>query len=94
VEVTRIVSIQKATAKELASNRLEKTFAICRKFMAHVLDIIQFGITTAIETHARNSSTEDVSETPIDLKRLKIVKLNVLSTTKFVSFPWFKIKTV
>lgn len=84
----RIVSIRRMIAKRLASSRPAKMFVIFRRFMDHAPAIIQCGITTAIEIRAPNLSTEDVSEMLIDSRRLKTVKRNVLSTTKFVSFSY------
>lgn len=85
VEATRIASIQKTSARELALNHPPKTSAICQRFMVRAQVIIRCGITTATETLARSSYMAVALETQTDSRRLRIVRLSVLSTTRVVS---------
>lgn len=83
---TRIASSRRTTAKKLAWSHLAKTFATSPKSMVHARAITPCGITIPTEILAHNSFTEDVLAMLIDSRKLKTVKLNVLLTTRFVSF--------
>lgn len=84
-EEIRTDSTPKASARILALSQSERMFANCPRFTDPALDITQCGTTTATETHARSSSMEDVLEMLIDLRNLKIAKLNVFRMIRFVS---------
>lgn len=85
VKVTRIASKLKQIVKQRALRQLVKTFVICRKYMDHVLAIIQCGITILIEIHAHNSSMAVVLAMPIVSRKLRIVRHSVQLMIKSVS---------